>query len=183
MPTRPDWEILNTTYLFTSPWYALRQDRLRLPDLTEITYTWIEHPGYALICPLLDDGRVVMERVYRHTLGSWSLECPSGGLDGQPPPVAAARELEEETGYLATHWTPLGVFGESTGVSNTRYHSFLARGLRAEGRLQREPAELMEVELIPFETLEAMAWSGDIQDSASTLSILLAGRRLRQEGK
>ena len=102
------WKRRSTRYLYESRWFNLRQDELTLPTGEDITYTTLEHPGYAVIVPILPDGRVVMERVYRHSLDSTLLECPSGGLDGEPPAVAAKRELEEETGYLADHIEPLG---------------------------------------------------------------------------
>ena len=76
------WILEDSQYLMQSQWYALRQDRLRLPNGSQITYNIVEHPGYVLVVPLLEDGRVVMERIYRYTLGRTCLECPSGGLDG-----------------------------------------------------------------------------------------------------
>ena len=77
------WKRRATRTLYESRWYNLRQDDLTLPGGEEITYTWVDHPGYAMIVPLLGDGRVVMERVYRHAPGRTLLECPSGGLDGE----------------------------------------------------------------------------------------------------
>ena len=79
----------------------LRQDEMTLPSEVEITYTVIEPPGFVVIVPVLADGRVVMEHVYRHPIQRTLLECPSGGLDGEASETAARRELEEETGYRA----------------------------------------------------------------------------------
>ena len=62
------------------------------------------HPGAVVILPVRDDGSVVLIRNHRWTLGRAVLELPAGGLDpGEAPAVAAARELEEETGYRAAH--------------------------------------------------------------------------------
>ena len=96
----------------------LRQDEITLPSGVEITYTVIEHPGFVVIVPVLADGRVVMEQVYRHPLQRPLLECPSGGLDGEAPETAARRELEEETGYRTGSLRHLGHFVSSSGVSN-----------------------------------------------------------------
>jgi ADP-ribose pyrophosphatase len=84
--------------LFESPWFRLRQDEVTLPGGEEITYTLVDHDGYVVVVPLRDDGRVVMERIYRYTVQRTLLECPSGGLDGEAVETAARRELEEETG-------------------------------------------------------------------------------------
>ena len=79
------WLRTASRYLFQSPWYNLKQDEVTLPGGEEITYTYVDHPGFAMIVPLLADGRVVMERVYRYTVQQTLLECPSGGLDGDTP--------------------------------------------------------------------------------------------------
>jgi hypothetical protein len=53
----------------------LRQDEMTLPSGVEITYTVIEHPGFVVIVPVLADGRVVMEHVYRHPIQHTLLEA------------------------------------------------------------------------------------------------------------
>ena len=177
--TRSPWRLRATRYLFESPWFRLRQDDLTLPHGEEITYSVIEHDGWVIALPLLEDGRVVMERVYRHTLGRTLLECPSGGRDGQSPDVAARRELEEETGYRAAKVESLGRFHSSTGISNEWFEVFLATGLSADGAVSREPTEEIEIALVPFDELLRMARAGEIEHAPSALAILLAATRLR----
>ena len=91
------WTRRASRYLFESRWFNLRQDEVSLPTGEQVTYTLVEHPGYVMVVPLLGDGRVILERVYRYTVQETVLECPSGGLDGDAPEQAARRELEEET--------------------------------------------------------------------------------------
>ena len=170
----PDWITKSSRYLFRSPWFDLRQDQVRLPNGDDITYTSVSHPGYAMVVPVLPDGRVVMERVYRHTLGRELLECPSGGLDGEPPEVAARRELEEETGYRAGALRSLGSYYGSSGISDERFHLFLARDVRSGGTVRREPTEQIEVELLPLADLVERARRGEIEDGPSALALLLA---------
>lgn len=172
------WKRRASRHLFRSQWFQLRQDEVLLPGGESITYTMVEHPGYAMVVPLRGDG-VVLESVYRYTVQETVLECPSGGLDGDAPEAAARRELEEETGLLADAMTPLGSYYGSNGISDERFHLFLATGLRAEGRMQREPTEQMELVDVPLERAVAMALSGEIADGPSALAILLAERRLR----
>ncbi len=57
------WTRRASRYLFESRWF---------------TYTLVEHPGYVMVVPLLGDGRVILERVYRYTVQETVLECPSG---------------------------------------------------------------------------------------------------------
>lgn len=176
------WQTRASRYLYESRWYNVRQDEVALPGGQEITYTVVEHPGYAMVVPLLPDGRVVMERVYRHSVGRALLECPSGGLDGEPPDVAARRELEEETGYLARAVEPLGTFYGSSGISDERFHLFLARDVASGGSVALEVTEEIEVELLALEDLVARARRGELTDGPSALAILLAHARLAGPG-
>ena len=168
------WRRRGVRYLFRSNWYSLRQDDLILPGGEEITYTVVEHPGYVMVVPLLPDGRVVMEQVFRHTVQRTLLECPSGGLDGELPEVAARRELEEETGYRAGRLESLGSYFGSAGISDERYHLYLATGLEAGGRIQHEPTEQIELELVPLGDLRGRVLRGEIPGGPTALAILLA---------
>ncbi|MCP5069756.1 MAG: NUDIX hydrolase [bacterium] len=172
------WQIRDSRYLYQSRWYNLRQDEITLPGGDEITYTLIEHPGYAMVVPLLPDGRVVMERVYRHTVGKSLLECPSGGLDGEPPAIAARRELEEETGFLAESVEPLGTYYGSSGISDEQFHLFLARDVSEGGTVALESTEQIEVELFALDDLVGLARRGELSDGPSALAILLTHTRL-----
>lgn len=173
------WRRRSSRHLFESPWFSVRQDELTLPGGEEITYTVVEHPGYAMVVPVLDDGRVVMERVYRHSVGNALLECPSGGLDGEPPAVAARRELEEETGYVASHLEPLGRYFASSGISNEQFHLFVRTGLSEGGTIHREITEEIDVELIALSELVRRVHRGELTDGPSALGLLLAHARLR----
>lgn len=168
------WKRRASRYLFESQWFRLRQDEITLPGGDDITYTYVEHDGWAMAVPVLEDGRCVMERIYRYTLRRTQLECPAGGLDGESPETAARRELEEETGYRARTWTHLGHFSESVGISSQEFDVYLATDLDAGGRVRRENTEQIEVELIPLAELRDMALRGEIADAASALGLLLA---------
>jgi len=134
------------------------------------------------VVPLLPDERVVMKRVYRHTLQETVLECPCGGLDGDTPADAARRELLEETGYRAGHVELLGRYYGSSGISDEEFFVYLATALRDTGAPAREPTEQMELELLPLASLAEMALSGGVLDGPSALALLLASRRVARGG-
>lgn len=174
------WRRRSSRYLFESPWFRLRQDELTLPGGEEITYTLIEHGGYVVVVPVLDDGRVVMERVYRYTVQRTLLECPSGGLDGEDAITAGRRELEEETGWRAARLEPLGRFVGSAGISDEHFDVCLATGLTRDGTIRREATEQIEVELLDLDELCTRARRGEIEDAPSAFALLLAAERLRR---
>ena len=172
------WKRRGSHYLFESRWFKLRQDELTLPGGEQLTYTLIEHPGWVMVVPLLDDGRVVMERIYRHTLQGTYLECPSGGCNpGEDPVAGARRELEEETGYRATGWEHLGRFNASAGISDERFDIFLATGLALDGRVDRESTEQMEICAIPLRELYERGLRGELENGPTVLALTLAWQR------
>jgi 8-oxo-dGTP pyrophosphatase MutT (NUDIX family) len=172
------WKRQSSRYLFESRWYNVRQDRVVLPGGEPITYTLVDHPGYAMIVPVLEDGRVILERVFRYALQETVLECPSGGLDGQTPAEAAARELEEETGWIAGRLTSLGTFFGSAGMSNERFHLFLADQLSETGQIAREPTEQIELAIMPLEHAFELVLDGGITEGPTALGIMLARIKL-----
>jgi ADP-ribose pyrophosphatase len=152
------WEIRSSRTIFESRWIRLQQDDIRLPNGEDITYTWVDHGGYVVVLPILDDGRVVMERVYRHTVKRTLLECPSGGLDGEEPIAAGRRELEEETGYTASAMVELAEGPIAVGVSDENVRFFHARGLTRVGPGGGDDTEDITVhEVAPRDLAEFLA--------------------------
>ena len=178
MKNEGEWIRRASQYLFKSRWYNVRQDDVTLPAGERISYTLIEHPGYAMVVPLLGDGRVILERVYRYTVQETVLECPSGGLDGEAPELAARRELEEETGWVAGAMAPLGSFYGSTGISDERFHLFLATELSDSGKLKRETTEQIQLEFIPLKHAVQLALSGAVPDAPTALALVLAQQQV-----
>jgi len=80
------------------------------------------------------DGRhVILVEQYRVPLKVQCLELPAGlvGDDsaGEAVEVAAERELEEETGYRASHWRVIGEFYSSPGMVSESFTLLVATGL------------------------------------------------------
>ena len=91
--------------------------------------------------------------------------------------AAAARELEEETGYRASSLRLLGAYEALPGMLRARIHVVLAEGLVQTGTRQHEMMELIEV----VEMSEADAWiEAEREPASSFLSVgLLHLSRMR----
>ncbi len=176
------WRRRSARYLYESQWFNLRQDDVVLPSGEPIVYTMVEHPGYSMVVPLLDDGNVLLEQVYRYTVQETVLECPSGCIESETPEEAARRELAEETGWSAEQMRSLGSFFASNGISDERAHFFVATGLRESGSPRREATEQIELVTMPLEEAVQLALSGQIRDAPSALALSLANHALGQAG-
>ena len=74
----------------------------------------------AAVILAIDDGDVILVEQYRVPIGQRCLELPAGLVgdetEGEPVEVAAARELEEETGYRPARVETVGFFHSSPGM-------------------------------------------------------------------
>ena len=93
----------------------------------------------AVILAIDEDDHVLLVEQYRVPLGKACLELPAGLIgddDSSPdedPSVAAARELEEETGYRATRIEVIGEFYSSPGMVSESFTLVRAHGLTQVG--------------------------------------------------
>lgn len=121
------------------------RDTVRLPNGREATREYVVHPGAVMVIPLLDDGRVVLERQFRYPVQQVMIEFPAGKLDpGEEPLTCARRELLEETGYTAREWARAGVLHPVISYSTEFIEIWFARGLQA-GPRQLDDEEFLEV--------------------------------------
>lgn len=146
-------------------------DEVRLPTGETATREYIQHPGAVAVLGLLDDGRVLMERQYRHPVRRVMLEVPAGKLDaGEEPLACAQRELLEETGYTAREWARAGSLHVAVGCSDEVIHLYFARGLQ-RGAQQLDHGEFIEVTALDADTLDAMAARGELTDSKTVFAL------------
>ena len=170
--TQP-WRTLTTTYPFRTPWFKVRQDQVRTHSNEQITYTYHEHPGCALIVALTMEIQVVLLRHYRYPVRSWCWEIPAGRLDdGVNGLTAAQRELREEAGGESESWQFVGTFYTSTGSSSEKSEVYLATDVLLRNN-QPEPTELLRLELVPWKVAIEMAQAGQISDGPSALALFL----------
>lgn len=150
----------------------VRRDVIRLPDGGEATREFIVHPGAVMIVPILDDGRLVMERQWRYPLERVMLEFPAGKLEpGEPTLRCAMRELEEETGYRATEWALAGTLHNAIAYSNERIEVWFARGLSA-GAAHLDAGEFLETHLVAIDELDRLCASGAVTDAKTLVGLL-----------
>jgi ADP-ribose pyrophosphatase len=147
------------------------RDTVALPDGSKATREYIRHPGAVAVIPVLDDGRIVMVRQYRHAVGQILLELPAGKIDpGEPVLACAVRELREETGYTAREWARAGGFHNAAAYSTETMEIWFARGLQA-GPQRLDPGEFLEVLTVDMTELDQLAGSGGLPDMKTMIGL------------
>ena len=142
-----------------------------------VTREVVRHPGAVLIVPCLDGDRLALVLNYRVAVNQRLWELPAGTLEpGEPPEIAAGRELEEETGYRASVIAHLGDFYTSPGFCDELMRVFTADGLKFVGQ-RLEPHEDIEVGVVTVDEAMAMIDDGRIIDGKTIAALYLWMRR------
>jgi ADP-ribose pyrophosphatase len=156
-------EILKGRFL-----HAFR-DTVRLPDGKHATREYIVHPGAVMMIPMLEDGRLVLERQYRHPVQRVMIEFPAGKLDsGEDPLACGKRELLEETGYTAREWARAGLLHPVISYSTEFIDIWFARGLALQER-KLDQGEFLEVMLATPAQLFDWCGSGQVTDAKTII--------------
>jgi ADP-ribose pyrophosphatase len=182
----PDERVVASRVLHRGRYLTFRVDTVERPDGSRAERDIVGHPGAVAMLAIDTDDRVLLVRQFRLATGRRLLEIPAGTLevaaDGsvEAPDLAAARELEEETGQAAAVWQRLGSFWTAPGFATEEMHLYLATDLRTvRDHLGEDDDERLELERIPVDDAIGMAEDGTIED-AKTLVALLRLARMRE---
>ncbi len=171
-----EFKRLNRELVFAGHIIDVYQDTVKVPNGNVVTWDFIGHKGAAAIVPVMPDGRILMVRQYRNALDRETLEIPAGGLNGANEPAmdAAARELEEETGYRSKNLELLITIRTTVAFCNEKIAVYVAKDL-TPSRQNLDEDEYINVEAYTIEELIKKILSGELEDS-KTVAALLAYR-------
>ena len=170
-------ELLSREEIFKGRLINVVRDTVREGDKTYVREV-VRHPGGAAVVAYFEDGTVALVSQYRHPTESYVLELPAGKLDpGEHPVETAARELEEELGFVAESMEQLSEFYSTPGFCSEKLWVFLATDLRETAR-RCDDDEIIEIVRIPFRRALSMIASREIEDAKTIIGLLLAAQRL-----
>ena len=165
-------QTLVSDQVYRGAFLDVRRDQIRLPDGGTAQREYIVHPGAVMVVPLLDDGRLVIERQWRYPLARVMIEFPAGKIDaGEPPLLCGVRELAEETGYRAAEWARAGILHNAIAYSNEGIEIWFARGLTL-GERRLDAGEFLEVGSASLDELDDLARRGELTDGKTLIGML-----------
>lgn len=149
------------------------QDTIKVPNGNIAKWDYIKHKGAAAVVAVKDDGKLLMVRQFRNALDRETLEIPAGGLNSvdEPTDIAAARELEEEAGYMAGKLELLISIRTTVAFCDEKIDVYLATDLK-RSRQHLDEDEYLDVETYTIEELIQMVYDCKIQDGKTVAALL-----------
>ena len=145
--------------------------RYRMPDGTEVDWDLLVTPPSVTVLALTDDDRVVLVEQFRPGPGTVVRSLPGGLVDaGEEPATAAARELLEETGWVAGSIEEVGTIEPLNATSP--WHVTVARGCTRTGVQDLDEFEDIRVVLTDLDSLRASLRDGTMGSVADRKSVV-----------
>lgn len=167
------WTRLSRRSIFENDWMEVFADDVRNPSGGRNCYGHVHFKNTAVgILPIDDSGNTWLVGQSRYTIDQYSWELPMGGAPaGEVLLDAARRELREETGLTAQHWSELMRLHPSNSITDEHGIVFVATGL-TEGPTDFDETEDLAVRKLPLDDAVQMVMDGEITDAISVAALL-----------
>ena len=166
------WTVHGQRPIYESKWVNLWLVDVEQPDGRRWEYHVVRMRHLSAVAVVDDRQRVLMLLRHRFVTDTWAWELPMGLVDeGETPEEAAAREVEEETGWRPGPLTPIVYSQPANGITDSEHFLFRAE----EATYIGEPTELNEsdcVEWIPMADIRGMIDRREVVSSASLVALM-----------
>ncbi len=171
------WKTHSSEVVYQNNWLTVKHETVTTPAGTPGIYGVVSFRNKAVgVVPLDEEGHTYLVGQYRYPLNEYSWEIPEGGCPlGTDPLDTAKRELKEETGLEASHWTPIGRIHTSNSATDEEGFLFIAEHL-TQGDDEPEDTEKLQVLRVPLAEAVQMVLTGQITDAISMTALLMVAR-------
>lgn len=176
-----EWKTLKSEYLFKDLWFTVRKDRCERPDgkIVDPYYVY-EFPEWVTAVAFTKEGKIIMERQYRHACGLTMYEIPGGCVDDTDKDLesAIARELIEETGYEFESFEYIGRTSANPSTHNNWMHMFIAKGGELKKEQELDDNEDIEILLLTVDEVKNLLLENQILQSMHSTALFHALKKI-----
>ena len=173
-------DVVQSRRIYRGKVVGLRVDTLRGDNGKAHDVEVVEHSEAVVVIVRPRPDQLLLVRQYRHPLGRDNWEVVAGGIDdGESPEDAAARELREETGYVAHRVERLWSAFSAPGFCDELLHFCVVHGYDIGERIgYDEGEESMEIGIFALDDLERKVRADELPDSKTQIAVLWARSEL-----
>jgi len=166
------WKEFGERTIYDNPWVWLGEVDVELPGGERFWHHVLRLHRAAMTVLVNNDDQVLLVWRHRFVQDRWGWELPGGLIDaGEEPVEAAARELEEETGYRAGLLEHLVTFQPMVGMVDAEHVVFIGRDPEKIGEAT-EVNEADRLEWVPLSSVSELISTGKIWNSGSLVALL-----------
>ena len=160
---------LKSKVVYSGKIVTLEVDEVELPDGKTSYRECVRHSGGAAVL-LVKDEKILLVKQFRYLYGKPIYEIPAGKLnEGEDPEIAAARELEEETGCKAKLSHLLDIY-PTPGYTDEIIHIYFAENYEVS-KQKLDEGEFLNYSFIDIKTVLDMIESGEINDGKTIIAL------------
>ncbi|QKW54592.1 NUDIX hydrolase [Streptomyces buecherae] len=166
------WKTYGERQIYTNPWVNLCLVDVEQPDGRRWEHHVVRLRHLAVAAVVNDQREILMMWRHRFITDSWAWELPMGLIEeGETPEAAAAREVEEETGWRPGSMKPLVYAEPANGITDSQHYVFRADVATRIG----DPTEKNEsdrIEWVPLDRVRGMIDRREVVSSGSLVGLL-----------
>ncbi|GAB2553624.1 NUDIX domain-containing protein [Nocardia heshunensis] len=168
------WNILGERLVDENRHIRLSTVDVELPDGVKFTQYVARMPRCAMTLVINENREVLLMYRHRFIIDQWVWELPGGYVDhAEDVAAAAAREVEEETGWRPRSMERLVAYQPSIGSLDQPQEIYLARGADLTDTAP-DINEAEDVRWIPLDEAAAMIDRGEIVGAATVVAVYRA---------
>ncbi|MCQ8829833.1 NUDIX domain-containing protein [Streptomyces malaysiensis] len=167
-----EWKTHGERQIYTNPWVNLCLVDVEQPDGRRWEHHVVRLRHLAVAAVVNDQREILMMWRHRFITDAWAWELPMGLIeDGETPEEAAAREVEEETGWRPGPMKPLIYAEPANGITDSQHYVFRADGATHIGP-PTEKNESDRIEWVPLDRVRGMIDRREVVSSGSLVGLL-----------